>query len=122
MATSMFIQGLSLVLFPYVSEMWQVYTYAVVMAVSGRAMTVVFFAYWAQAYGPKHLSRYRRAAQMLTMIHVRRWSAGAAAWGNGPSIPTLQSSSRLSIVSFLFALAAALVPMPKQLPPSKVTP
>jgi MFS family permease len=118
MATSMFIQGVALVLFPYVSEMWHVYAYAVAIAVAGGAMTVVFFAYWTQAYGPAHLGRIQGVAQMLTVFASAAGplilAAGQRSFGS--YAPVIQ---QLSVVSFLFALATAIVPMPKPLLPAE---
>jgi MFS family permease len=112
MAASMLVQGVSLLLFPHVSTLAEVYAYVVAMGASGGAMTVVFFAYWTQAYGPRHLGRIQGMAQMLTVfasaVGPLVLAAGHRAFGSYS--PVIQ---QLSAVSFLFAVATAVVPTPR---------
>jgi len=46
----------------------QVMTQAVAMGIAGGFVTVVFFSFWAQAYGRLHLGRIQGAAQALTVL------------------------------------------------------
>jgi MFS family permease len=113
LAGAMVMQGVALVLFPNVTTLTHVYAYAAAMGVAGGALTVVFFAYWTQAYGPKHLGRIQGLAQMLTVFAS---AVGplvlAAGWrAHGSYAPVLQ---QLSAVSFAFAVLAAVVPMPNR--------
>lgn len=115
MAGAMVLQGVALVLFPHVTTLFQVYAYAVAMGVAGGALTVVFFAYWTQAYGPKHLGRIQGMAQMLTVLAsaVGPLVLAAGQRAHGSYAPVIE---QLAIVSFAFALLCAVCPMPKRRP------
>jgi cyanate permease len=112
MAHAMLLQGAALVLFPYAATLTDVYAYAAAMGVSGGAMTVVFFAYWTQAYGPTHLGRIQGVAQMLTVLAsaVGPLVLAAGQRATGSYAAVIQP---LSAVSFAFAVATFVVPMPR---------
>lgn len=116
MAGALVLQGVALVLFPFVAELWQVYAYGVAMGVAGGALTVVFFGYWGQAYGPAHLGRIQGVAQMLTVFASAAGPLALAAGKQqlGSYSPVMQW---MSVVSFVFAALAAVVPTPKPPPP-----
>lgn len=119
LAGALVIQGVALVLFPYATTLTHVYAYAAAMGVAGGVLTVTFFAYWTQAYGPKHLGKIQGTAQLLTVLAsaVGPLILAVGQRSAGSYSPVLQ---QLSVVSFAFAVAAALVPMPKR-PPASAT-
>lgn len=68
MATSMTLYALSLLAFPYVTQLWQVYAYGVAMGVCGGIVTVVFFGVWSHAFGRTHLGQIQGLAQLATVL------------------------------------------------------
>ena len=101
------VQGVAMVLFPTVTELWHVYAYAMAMGLAGGIQTVVFFSVWGKLYGPKHLGKIQAAAQLLTVLAS---AAGplVLAVGNkmvGHYGPVVQW---LAGVSFVLALATLL--------------
>jgi MFS family permease len=115
LAASLFLQAAALACFPLVSTLWQVYTYALAMGVSGGVLTVVFFAVWRRAYGPEHLGKIQGFAQLLTVF------ASAA----GPLILAVGHRAlgsyalvfeNFALVAVGFAVAALVVPFPKTTP------
>lgn len=58
----------TLAMFPYIVEVWQIYSYAVSLAIAGGVITVCFFTAWRKLYGPAHLGRIQGVAQFLTVI------------------------------------------------------
>ena len=85
--------------------------YAIVMGLSGGFVMVVFFSFWARAYGRAHLGRIQGAAQILTVLasavgplllaQCVTWTGSYAA-----------AFYALAGVVAALACAAALVPMP----------
>lgn len=113
LAAALLIQGAALAAFPYVETLTQVYAYAVAMGVAGGILTVVFFTVWSQAYGPAHLGKIQGVAQLLTVLASAAGplalAAGQRHYGSyGPLI------QQLAVVSVVFALAGAVVPLPKR--------
>jgi MFS family permease len=45
-----------------------VYTFAVVMGISGGFVIVIFFSFWAKTYGRAQLGRIQGTAQMTTVL------------------------------------------------------
>ena len=118
MAVAMIVLAGALLAFPYVSTLAEAYAYAVAMGIAGGMATVLFFAVWGPAYGPRNLGKIQGAAQLLTVL------ASAV----GPLI--LASSQRefgtyshvfraLAVAALLFAVAAWFVPIPKFTPQSE---
>lgn len=68
LAISMIILTASLCYFPSVTNMTEVYIYAVTMGIAGGMVTVLFFAVWSRAFGGAHLGKIQGAAQMLTVF------------------------------------------------------
>ena len=58
----------ALIAFPHVSAIWHVMAQAVAMGVAGGFVMVVFFSFWAKAYGRLHLGRIQGVAQALTVF------------------------------------------------------
>jgi MFS family permease len=68
LGVSMLVLSGAMAAFPYVQTLWQVYAYAFSLAAAGGMITVLFFAIWGPAYGPKHLGKIQSAAQMMTVF------------------------------------------------------
>lgn len=114
-AAALILQTAALAVFPYVTELWQVYLYAAVIGVAGGMMTVIFFTAWVQLYGPRFLGQIQGAAQLLTVLAS---AAGplALATGHraaGSYAPVLQG---LAVVSAVLAVVCWLVSIPNRLP------
>src|SRR5262249_22576459 len=58
----------ALACFPMIRSVDAVYTYAIVLAAAGGAITVCFFTIWRQAFGTEQLGRIQGAAQLLTVV------------------------------------------------------
>jgi rhodanese-related sulfurtransferase/cyanate permease len=52
----------------HVSTETQVMAQAVAMGIAGGFITVVFFSFWGQAYGRRHLGRIQGVAQAMTVV------------------------------------------------------
>lgn len=101
MATSMTLYALSLLAFPYVTQLWQVYAYGVAMGVCGGIVTVVFFGVWSHAFGRTHLGQIQGLAQLATVvasalgplvfaeIQARFGSYSPAFWALAPMVAVL---------------------------------
>lgn len=64
---AMFIYALALFALPSIATLAQLWTFAVLIGVSGGMVTVIFFAIWRR-FGAEHLGRIQGAAQMLTVL------------------------------------------------------
>ena len=101
--------------FPFVETYPQLIEYTVLMGCGGGMITVLFFTVWAKLYGRSHLGRIQSIAQMLTVfasavgpkiladVKVNTGSYHSAIMG-------------LGVLTGVFAIAAALVPLPKKNP------
>lgn len=58
----------SLAALPLLRTAWQAYLQAAVGGMAGGMITVLFFAVWVHAYGPRHLGRIQGVAQMMTVL------------------------------------------------------
>ncbi len=67
-AAALAVFAAALAAFPQIVSEWQVYAYAMVLAVAGGVITVCFFSVWRRAFGPAHLGRIQGAAQLLTVL------------------------------------------------------
>lgn len=111
-AAGLALQAGALAAFPLVRSISGVYAYAVVMALAGGLLTVIFFGFWRQAYGAAHLGAVQSAAQALTVVAS---AAGpvALAIGHrsaGSYVPVVLA---LAAVSAVLALVVGLVPVPR---------
>ena len=68
LALAMFIYAVALTGLPVLTTEAQLWAVAVLIGLSGGMITVIFFAVWRQAFGPRHLGRIQGAAQMLTVL------------------------------------------------------
>ncbi len=84
---------------PHVTTNSHVYAQAVAMGISGGFITVVFFSFWARAYGRTHLGRIQGVAQALTVI----------ASAIGPLVFASFAQATGSYAMAFYALAAAMV-------------
>jgi hypothetical protein len=58
----------ALVAFPLVTAEAEVYAYAAALAAAGGAITVCFFTFYRQAFGPGRLGSIQGAAQLMTVL------------------------------------------------------
>lgn len=68
LAAGMAIYAAALLMLPGLSGHVSLYVYATLMGISGGIVMIVFFAIWAQAFGPRHVGRIQGAAQMMTVL------------------------------------------------------
>jgi MFS family permease len=112
MAVAMGVLAAGLGVLPYVSTVPQVMGWAVLMGVGGGFVMVLFFGYWARAYGRRHLGRIQGAAQALTVLASAVGPLLLAQWvertGSYGSMFTL-----LAVVVAANALAALAIRMPR---------
>ena len=111
MALSMAVLAAGLAVLPYLATVPQVMGWAVLMGLGGGFVTVLFFGYWARAYGRRQLGQIQGVAQALTVLAsavgpllLAQWVARTGSYG---SMFTL-----LAIVVTANALAALVVRMP----------
>ena len=111
MALSMAVLAVGLAVLPYLATVPQVMGWAVLMGLGGGFVTVLFFGYWARAYGRRQLGQIQGVAQALTVLGsavgpllLAQWVARTGSYG---SMFTL-----LAIVVTMNAFAALAVRMP----------
>jgi MFS family permease len=68
MALTMTMLAAALVGLPSLKTVPQVDAFAVVMGVAGGFVIVIFFSFWAEAFGRAHLGRIVGSAQMMTVL------------------------------------------------------
>jgi MFS family permease len=68
MALAMALLTLALLGLPSLRTVGQVNLFAVVMGVAGGFVIVIFFSFWAQAFGRAQLGRIQGMAQMMTVL------------------------------------------------------
>jgi MFS family permease len=68
LASAMGLLAAALAAIPWLSAVWQVDIFAVVMGVAGGFVIVIFFSFWARTYGRTQLGRIQATAQMLTVL------------------------------------------------------
>ena len=91
--------GLSadLAIFPWVTQLWHIYAYAIGMGLAGGMLTVLFFMVWKHAFGQANLGAIQAAAQMLTVF----------ASAIGPMLVTL-SEAHSGSYNLVFIAASAV--------------
>ncbi|QDU92822.1 MFS transporter [Lignipirellula cremea] len=101
----------SLAALPLLQTVWQAWVQAIVGGVAGGLITVLFFAVWSHAFGPRNLGRIQAAAQMMTVLASATGplavASGQETWGS--FAPVLYG---LAGVAGLLALGAFFVPVP----------
>ena len=111
MALSMAVLAAGLAVLPYLATVPQVMGWAVLMGLGGGFVTVLFFGYWARAYGRRQLGQIQGAAQALTVLAsavgpllLAQWVARTGSYGSMFAL--------LATVVTVNALAALAVRMP----------
>lgn len=115
LAAGMVILAAALLSFPRVDSLAGVYAYAAAMGVAGGMVTVLFFAVWGQAFGPRHLGQIQGAAQFLTVLASAAGPLLMAASHRAAGSYT-PLFGQLAVAALVLAAAAWFVPMP--LPPT----
>src|SRR5262249_45833160 len=112
LAVAMITLAASMVCFPLVRSLWQVYAYAVAMGIAGGMVTVIFFGIWVKAFGAPHLGKIQGAAQMLTVLAsaVGPLLLAAGKERFGSYVPAFQTGAAAAAV---LAVAAWFVPLPR---------
>ncbi|HUF46943.1 MAG TPA: MFS transporter [Vicinamibacterales bacterium] len=112
MAVAMAVLAAGLAVLPYISTVPAVMGWAVLMGIGGGFVMVLFFGYWARAYGRRHLGRIQGVAQALTVLASAVGPLLLAQWvartGSYASMFTM-----LAVVVSVNAVAALVVRMPK---------
>ena len=68
MALTMSLLAVALIGLPSLTTVPQVDAFAVVMGLAGGFVIVIFFSFWAEAFGRAHLGRIVGTAQMMTVL------------------------------------------------------
>jgi MFS family permease len=114
---AMLIYAVALAALPVLTTHTQLWIFAALIGLSGGMITVIFFAVWRRAFGPRHLGRIQGAAQMLTVLASAIGPlifAQAANW-TGSYVPALWT---LAPCVLILSIAAFRVGLPN---PSVVT-
>jgi len=115
LAVAMLLLALSLGALPHLSTQAQVTAYAVVMGVAGGFVMVVFFSFWARAYGRAHLGRIQAAAQILTVLAS---AVGPVVLAQCVAWTGSYATAFYALAAVVVALAGAAVVVP--MPPSYI--
>jgi MFS family permease len=111
MALAMALLAAGLAILPHIATVAQVMAWAVLMGLGGGFVMVLFFGFWARAFGRRQLGRIQGAAQALTVLASAVGPLLLAQWvaltGSYASMFTL-----LAGVVTLNAVAALLITMP----------
>lgn len=107
---AMFVYAAALTSLPFLTTHAQLWIFAALIGLSGGMITVIFFAVWRQAFGPRHLGRIQGAAQMLTVLASAVGPlifAQSASW-TGSYVPAIWALAPcvllLSLIAFRIAL------------------
>ncbi len=111
LAFSLLVLSFALGMFPCLSRLWQVYSYATLMGVAGGMLTVLFFIVWKQAFGQRHLGKIQGAAQMLSVLASAIGPLGVA-WGERVSGSYAWVFITAAFVAAIMAVIAALTSVP----------
>lgn len=111
MGVAMALYAIALGVLPLLTTHVQLWIFAVLIGLSGGMITVIFFAVWRRAFGPRHLGRIQGAAQMLTVLASAAGPvifAHSASW-TGSYFPAVWV---LAPCVLLVSVAAFRVPLP----------
>jgi MFS family permease len=95
----------------HVSTEPQVMAQAVAMGIAGGFVTVVFFSFFGQAYGRRHLGRIQGAAQALTVVASAIGPLFLAQWADRTG-SYASAFNALALAVAMLGFAAALVTVP----------
>ena len=112
-AAAMSILSAALLGLQFVSTPAALITYAVAMGCAGGMVTVLFFAVFARLFGRAHLGRIQGIAQMLTVFASALGPVVMAEVKTrmGSYLPAVNF---LGILAAVFAVAVAIVPIPRR--------
>ncbi|MBM3779097.1 MAG: MFS transporter [Acidimicrobiia bacterium] len=111
MTTAMAVLALGLAALPHLTTVTQVMLWSGLMGLGSGFVMVLFFGFWARAYGRRHLGRIQGAAQVLTVLASAIGPLLLAIWVER----TGSYASMFSMLAMLMALngvAALTVRMP----------
>jgi MFS family permease len=120
MCAAMAILAAGLAALPLISSVPQVMVWAAAMGIGGGFVMVLFFGFWARAYGRRHLGRIQGIAQAMTVLAsavgpvlLAQWVAWTGSYGS--------MFTMLAAVVALNGIAALAVTMPTpELSPARV--
>lgn len=112
-AAAMSILSAALLGLQFVATPAALVTYAVAMGIAGGMVTVLFFAAFARLFGRAHLGRIQSVAQMLTVFAsaIGPVVLAEVKTRTGSYLPAVNS---LGILAAAFAVAVAIVPVPRR--------
>ena len=111
LVSAMAVLAAGLVALAHVSTQPQVMVQAVAMGIAGGFITVVFFSFWGQAYGRRHLGRIQGAAQALTVVASAVGPLFLALWVEQTGSYAV-AFYVLAVIVALLGVAAGLVSIP----------
>jgi rhodanese-related sulfurtransferase/predicted MFS family arabinose efflux permease len=118
LVTAMIVLAAALAALAHVSNERQVMVQAVAMGIAGGFITVVFFSFWAQAYGRLHLGRIQGAAQALTVVASAIGPLFLAVWVERTG-SYAAAFYVLAVIVTALGVAAALVSLPPGAEPAR---
>src|SRR5262249_49677771 len=68
MAVAMSLLAIALLALPFLYSVTHVDAFAVLMGLASGFVMVIFFSFWARAYGRRHLGHIQGTAQFLTVL------------------------------------------------------
>jgi len=118
LVSAMAVLAAGLVALAHVSTQPQVMVQAVAMGIAGGFITVVFFSFWGQAYGRRHLGRIQGAAQALTVVASAVGPLFLALWVEQTGSYAV-AFYVLAVIVALLGVAAGFVSIPAGAQPMK---
>jgi len=112
MAVGMALLAGGLVVLPFLASIAQVMGWAALMGLGGGVVMVLFFSFWARAFGRRHLGQIQGAAQALTVIASAVGPLLLAYWVEWTGSYGLMFTLLAGVVA-VNGVAALLVPMPR---------
>lgn len=111
-ALSMFLYAAALIMIPFVSSLTTLWIASSLMGLSGGIITVVYFAFWGQAFGKGHLGRIQSAAQLINVVAS---ALGPVLFESGHRYTGTYAPAMLGLapVVFMFGLASWRLKMPR---------
>ena len=109
--TALLLLTVALVALPHVRTIAHVMVQAVIMGCGGGFVMVVFFSFWAKAYGRTHLGRIQAAAQAMTVL-ASAVGPLLLAWCIAATGSYAVAFYALAVTLTAVALAASLVAIP----------
>lgn len=113
LVVSMLLLASGLAALPHVATTLHVILYAVTMGIAGGFVMVVFFSFWGQTYGRRHLGRIQGAAQALTVV-ASAVGPLLLAWCVRATGSYAAAFYTLSAAVLLLTAAAAIVHVPSR--------